>query len=195
MPRTKADKAAVPEDVEGRALSAKGRLDALIARASKGDDSAVPELRRAMDAAGKDLVDLSIGLGAMAELSLVSTFTLENFYVRELLLSETARLRKEVAGPDPTPLVRMLAERLVMCWLQVQLADLRLSCLGSAPLAVGDYHERQRERANRSFLAASRTFATVKKLGTPTMFEDLGKLLDRAKRAQDEVTIDNEVSR
>src|SRR6516164_1103310 len=98
------------------------RLQRLVERAEKGDASVLGELRVALDAnpwVWERYGDLAQQSQA-AWLRLVAG--------RNLLLLESARrkaeqLRAELAGPAPSPLERLLVERVVACWLQVHYAD------------------------------------------------------------------------
>ena len=44
---------------------------------------------------------------------------------REALPSKLELLRDELTGKNPTPIERLLVERVLACWLQVQVADIR----------------------------------------------------------------------
>ena len=79
-------------------------------------------------------------------------------------------MRKEVAGPDPSPLERLLAERVVACWLQLQQAEAAYAGnLGKPTTSQDEYHQRRLDRLHRRYLSAIRTLAQVRKLLTPTV--------------------------
>jgi hypothetical protein len=136
-------------------------------RAEAGDESTVPALRKilenpaAVDALGGDLA-------RQAEHSLIRAAAGTNLPFREAVLRKLELMRAELAGPDPTPLERLLAERVVACWLQVQDADVRYAQgqQGCTP-AQGTYHQRRMDRAHRRFLSAVRTLALVRRLALP----------------------------
>ena len=46
-----------------------------------------------------------------------------NLLMEESLMRKAAELLKEVAGASPSPLEQFLAERVVVCWLQVSFYD------------------------------------------------------------------------
>jgi hypothetical protein len=84
----------------------------------------------------------------------------------ECLERKLADLRAEVAGPSPSPLERLLAERIVACWLQVQYADtaylgLKGRCTSLTVFAAA---EKRQGQAQRRLLAAIKQLALVRKL-------------------------------
>src|SRR5262245_26108639 len=82
------------------------------------------------------------------------------------MLRKLELLRAELAGPSPSPVERLLVERAVACWLQVQDADVRYAQAqpkGPSP-AHNDFLQRRMDRAHRRYLSALRTLATVRKV-------------------------------
>jgi hypothetical protein len=156
--KTKA--ADLPRDEQGMA--------ALLKRARAGDTSTLPALREmlrhpeAVAAFGGDLAQ-------QAEASLVRAASGDDLAFREALLRKTALLREELQGPAPTPLERLLVERVVACWLQVQDADVRYAQAKGPSLAQGDYLQRRIDRAHKRFLTAARTLALVRRLALPVL--------------------------
>jgi hypothetical protein len=150
----------VPRDAQGMA--------ALLKRARAGDASTLPAVREllrhpeAIGAFGGDLAQ-------QAELSLVQAASGDDLAFREALLRKTALLREELQGPSPTPLERLLVERVVACWLQVQDADIRYAQAKNPSLAQGDYLQRRIDRAHKRFLTAARTLALVRRLALPVL--------------------------
>lgn len=74
------------------------------------------------------------------------------------------RLQDELAGPDATPVVRLLAERVAACWLQLYELDIVMTssksrCEGTAWL------DKYRDRAHRRYVGALRAIAQVQALG------------------------------
>jgi hypothetical protein len=81
-----------------------------------------------------------------------------------------------LAGANPTPVERLLVERVVACWLQVQDADVRYA-QGQKELtfAQGEYYQRRMERAHKRYLSALRTLALVRKLAVPVLQVNIAK--------------------
>ena len=77
---------------------------------------------------------------------------------------------KQVAGDKPTPLERLLAERVAMCWLDVQDHELRYSILnGESTFKQFEWRSRMLDRAHHRYLAAIKALATVRKLSVPVL--------------------------
>jgi hypothetical protein len=108
-------------------------------------------------------------LAAQAEQSFVRAAAGKNLAFREGLLAKLQALRGELSGPSPTPLERLLVERVVACWLQVQDADIRYAQLGNVPLSQAEYAQRRMDRAHRRFLSAVKALALVRKLALPVL--------------------------
>jgi hypothetical protein len=142
------------------------RLQRLVQRAEGGDETVLGELRVALNANPwvweryGDLAKQSQG----AWLQLVAG--------NNLLLLESARrkaeqLRAELAGPAPSPLERLLIERVVACWLQVHYSDASYAQLkGNSPAQHTAALQRQNS-AQQRYLQAVKALATVRKLLRP----------------------------
>ena len=82
---------------------------------------------------------------------------------------EIARKRNEVAGPDPSPLERLLAERVALCWVAATYADAEYTrkLKEGMSLREGDFLARRCEQTNRQLLKAIESLARVRRLLTP----------------------------
>lgn len=148
---------------------ANARLRALVGRAQRGDESALPALREYMKIPA--IVDMLGGdLARQAETSLINAAAGKDLSWREALTRKLELLRAELAGPNPTPLERLLVERVVACWLQVHDADMRYAQgQKDCTLAWGEYQQRRQDRAHKRYLSAMRTLALVRKLALPVL--------------------------
>jgi hypothetical protein len=110
-------------------------------------------------------------LAREAELSFVANAASGDLARCEALLRKLELLRAELAGLDPSPVERLLVERAVACWLQVQDADVRYAQAQprSPSPAHNDFLQRRMDRAHRRYLSALRTLATVRKLALPVL--------------------------
>jgi hypothetical protein len=136
-------------------------------RAESGDKSTLPVLREMLQQPGA--VDLLGGdLARQAERSLIEAAAGKNLAFKEALTRKLELMRAELAGANPTPLERLLVERVVACWLQVQDADVRYAqARGDCTLAQADYYQRRMDRAHRRYLSAIKTLALVRRLALP----------------------------
>jgi hypothetical protein len=154
------------EELEARRDTV-GRLSELVKKAEKGNKEGLPEIRKIL----KENPELSwriMDYGKLAEWHFVERMTKDkDFGHKELLKRQLAAMREEIAGENPSPLVRLLAERVVATWLQVQLFE-GLYAAGmyqSMSVSQGSYQQKRLDRAHRNHLSAIRTLAQIRKLG------------------------------
>jgi hypothetical protein len=90
------------------------RLRELAEKAQDGDDGAAIEIRKMLDGSPDLAWRFIKGPGKMAEEALVDEFTRDgDLASKELLKHQLESMRIEVAGENPSPLERLLAERVV----------------------------------------------------------------------------------
>jgi hypothetical protein len=129
----------------------------LLERAARGDTTVLDELKKLLD--DQPGVWRAYGdLAARAQESWVDLAAGTNLLLKESLERHAQALRAEVAGPNAPPLERLLAERVVATWLQLNYADAdaavaRKRGVGAATL---------RELAKRQESAERRHQAAVK---------------------------------
>ncbi|MEX1027964.1 MAG: hypothetical protein WD049_08165 [Candidatus Paceibacterota bacterium] len=123
---------------------------AIIERAQSGDERAMPGLREMLDRVPSIREVLGADLDRTVESSISKSLGGEkNLAFREAIKRKLAALREELEGPTPSPTERLLVDRIVACWLQVQEADLRYAQAGNCSFAQADYHLRRQDRAHR----------------------------------------------
>ena len=168
---------ALPEEVgelgpgtqPSEALSA--WLRALLAREQEGDAAASKALIEAFDAV-PSLWERFTGLQEIAERSWLELLVPNagRGFTREGLRRDLERVRREPAGPDPTPIERVLADRVALCWVAALHADTQYAqrLADGTSFKEGEFLQRRCERANRQLLRAVQTLATVRRLLAPT---------------------------
>jgi hypothetical protein len=88
---------------------------------------------------------------------------------QEILTRQLQALQADVAGPAATPLEHLLIERIAMCWLQMQQADLTAAQMLAKPSPVQESWVQQRQdRAQGRLLSAIKALAQVRKLLRPS---------------------------
>jgi len=145
----------------------------LVVRAEcEGDTAALETLKKEHpEALGNYMVVLG-DLRKATEDVLLDAFIGEDLPITrqgvELRLDE---LRDELAGPESSPLERLLIERIVISWVQANHADLvaATAMKGEAGLKERQHHLKVQDRATRRFLNACRTLAQVRKLLGPNI--------------------------
>ncbi len=152
-------------------------ITAIIERAQTGDEEAMPALREILD----DVPSIRDALGADLQRTVEHAISKslggeENLAFQEGLKRKLAAMREELEGPLPSPTERLLVDRAIACWLQVEEADLRYaSSVGSCTLEQSNFYQKRQDRAHRRFLTAMKTLATVRKLALPMLQVNIGK--------------------
>jgi hypothetical protein len=140
------------------------QLQQLVQRAERGDRDALPALRQALDRHPDVWKDYGADLAAVAEAAWLQLLAEDNIMLLECLRRQLAELRAELGGPDPTPLERLLVERAVASWMQLQCADLACTAPQAACPALGAAAARRQGAASGRFLAAVKALAVVRRL-------------------------------
>lgn len=79
-------------------------------------------------------------------------------------------LRKQLAGLEPSVLELLLVERIVLCWVQVNHADMRfVTQQKSLTFEQAEYYMRRQDRALKRFLQACKALAQIRKLLRPNI--------------------------
>jgi hypothetical protein len=155
-----------------RELTAKDQeqLRELVRRAHEGDAGVLPRLRRLLDER-PEIWEQAGDLARHAEQALLELVAGRSLFAREAVGRKLAELKAGLAGPEPTPLERLLVERIAVCWLEVHHLDLEVAALPRVPAAgpPGVYAQRRLDSAQRRYLQAIKALATVRKLLLPRL--------------------------
>ena len=146
-------------------------------KAEAGEKGARRELRRAIRNSTPEVVAKASDIARKGYKILIGTAAGGDPMMEEALSARLDIMRAQIAGEDPTPLETLLTERVVSCWLLVQL----LEALTSAQLQTGEHMKDKRvpdsflkvilkwqESAQRRYLSAIRELAQVRKLQSGT---------------------------
>ena len=154
-------------------------LRELSERAEAGEEGARRELRRAVRESGPEVIARASDVGRKANRMLAKTAGGGEPLIEEALYAKLDLMRAEIAGEAPTALEVLLTERVVSCWMLVELFDALMAgqLWKGTPTEkrVGErvlrYYLRWQESANSRFLAAVRELARVRKLqaGAPAV--------------------------
>jgi len=151
------------------------RLQSLVKRAEQGDESALPELRAALDA-NPWIWERYGDLARQSQAAWLQLIAGTNLLLRESVERKAEQLRAELAGPGPSPLEKLLVERVIACWLQVQYADAAYAQLQGPSPGQHTAALKRQAGAQQRYLFAIKTLATVRKLlkPAPSTLELLG---------------------
>ena len=164
-------------------------LQAILQRAIQGDETAGPPLAAAFD----KFPELAAHFGDLtghAERPLLDLAARGCPLAREAIGRELRALRERLCAQAGTELERLLAARLSLDWLALQLCQLDVVDLGLLPHgpAARAAHERL-DKAHARFLSSSKALATVGKLlrRAPSPLELLGAGRAKVSSARPEV--------
>ncbi len=156
-----------PAGPEPEDLPSPDEVKALLKRSERGDESALPMLRKLFDRRREHFRGFDIA--EYAREAVIAPLAGKNLAVRELMARKMAEVAAELAGPDPTPIERLLAERAAFCWHVVHHYERANAQAGEITLKQADYHQRRIDAAHRRYLTALRTLAAVRKLAVPAL--------------------------
>ena len=141
-------------------------LAQLLKRAEAGDRSVLPQLQRALDG-NPDLWRGYGDLAAHAEASLAMLAAGPNLLLAESLKRKLAELKAELGGESPSPLEKLLVERVSASWLQAAYFDGLLAQAAGAGEARLKVLQQQQDAAHRRHLAGIKQLALIRKLLRP----------------------------
>lgn len=139
------------------------RLQAILARANSGDQTVLPELKRVLDE------HPSIWRDCYRLVSMTEQAWLDKIAGKNLLLSQSVRrhveqLKLDLAGPSPSPLEKLLAERIAACWLGVHYAEFAEAAGDAGGGKEAQMRLKRLDAANKRFLAATKALAVSRRL-------------------------------
>ncbi len=163
----------------------------LLARAMQGDLTVLAALRALLD--GTPELWQRVGdLAQHAEVSMLRLAAGTSLLGLEAMQRKLADLKRELAGPSPSVIERLLIDRIGVCWLQVHHADMEVAeGLGRTLTPQGVYAQRRLDSAHKRYLHAIRQLAVVRNLLRPA--EDADGAAPRAtRRGRDKRRVRNE---
>src|SRR5262245_36967482 len=150
------------------------QIQALMKKAANGDKSTLPVLRELMKS--PEAVDLLGGdLARETQLKLIDKLSGKNLLLKESIGKKLETMKAEIEGAQPTPIERLLVERITVCWLHVYYLEQRYSENECLRLDIGAYYERCLDHAHKRYLAAIRALAMVRKMALPALQLNIGQ--------------------
>lgn len=149
-------------------------INATIRKAEAGNEAALQEVKRLLARPGT--ADIFAGnVAREAVNTLVKNFAGKNPVVRESLSPEDGRDAGGTVGTDPTPLEKLLVERIVATWLHLHHLEAIYAGKESMSLDLGAYYQRSISAAQKRYLAAIKGLAEVRKLALPALQVNIAK--------------------
>lgn len=146
-------------------------VDDLLERAHRGDRSCLPQLRSVLTdpKRGRWILDHYGNPPAWLIDAIARGVSGKNLVIKESLRLRLEEVRRDLEGPDPTPMERLLAERAAICWAEVNIRQTNYEQAKDLTLRQAEFHQRRIDAAHRRFLSAVKTLATVRKLALPAL--------------------------
>jgi hypothetical protein len=146
-----------------------GDFDTLMQKVNAGDESAA-DLVVQYARKDQDLADALVRVASTQAYAWLSYGTSDS-YSRYVLEERAQSTRRDLLGEKATPLERLLVERIVVCWIQVQIAEAKYIAVmkGDTTFARARFYEDLMDRAQRRYLAAIKTLAQVRRLQLPAV--------------------------
>jgi hypothetical protein len=142
----------------------RGKLMTLIDRAQDGDEEALPVLRKVLDEAPK--VARIIDLARNVERIIIEKMSGDDVFTQEAIPRNLKAMKRKIAGENPSPLERLLAERITVCWLELQYFQaIYAQNLHNLSITQSDYHQRRLDKAHRRYLSSIKALAQIRKMG------------------------------
>lgn len=144
------------------------RMEALLPLANDGDPGATAALRAVLDGAP----ELWRGIGDLArqaEGDFLAKATNGNPVLVAALRRGARATRQELLGPSPSPLERLLVDRIVVCWLYLAYVEALFHQDPNTSWGQDEQHQKRVDRAQRRYLGAVKALATVRKLEVPAL--------------------------
>lgn len=146
-------------------------IQPLLDRAQRGDESVLPELRRLLDE-HPEIWRHAGDLARHAEQALLTLITGTDLFGQVAIRHKLAEIKTEVGGPSPSPLEKLLTERIAISWLavhqgEIELSDVRQRHPGNTALA--DQARKRLDSAHKRYLYSIKQLAVVRKLLKPAL--------------------------
>jgi hypothetical protein len=148
-------------------------LTLILQRAQRGDEKTLPVLWELLK--DSHMVEVYGNLAKHAENKLIEKLLGKDLAVSEGVRRKLVSLRAELSGASPTPLERLLIERIAVCWLHLYHLELMYAGRDDMTLELAMYYQKCIDRAHRRYLSAIKTLALVRKLALPVLQVNIAK--------------------
>src|SRR5262249_33307097 len=101
--------------------------------------------------------------------ALIGKYAGQNLLVRESVTRKLDRMRAELGGESPSPLEKLLVERIIATWLHLTHLEAAYAAKDSMALELGGYYQKALNAPSKRHVAAVKTLALVRKLALPAL--------------------------
>jgi len=140
-------------------------LREIVEAAHGGDAKALSRVREILKEI-PTLANIFADLANKAERAVIKRVSGADPLIEEALPVKLKEMRGDLCGPNPSALERLMAERIVACWLQLQYAEIVYAQnLGKLSIPQSEYYERRLNRLHRRYLSSVKSLAQIRKMG------------------------------
>jgi hypothetical protein len=155
--------------IEKQSSKAKGELEEALERARGGDRSALPAVQKYLDEKGEGYFEVA-DMARVLQAAQVKRIVGEDLLAQETVHRCLKELHEEIGGQSPTPLERLLVERIVVCWLQLYETESRYAESKGLTSGQHEYYQKRVDRQQRRYISAIKALAQVRRLlGVPNV--------------------------
>src|SRR5215207_6888600 len=144
-------------------------LNTLLGPSQEGDAQALSRLAEILEEL-PELARRVVDPAEQAELSMVRIYAGDDPFLQEVLPRTLGAMKAELAGENPSPLERLLAQRVAATWFLLQYLEALYAQHRDEMTMARDYHHQKLlDRAHRRTHYALRTLAKMRKLLKPSV--------------------------
>lgn len=156
-------------------------LRGIVEAAHDGDETALSRVRGILKEI-PSLANIFADLANEAEQALIKRVSGDDPLIKEALPVKLKAMRGDLCGPSPSALERLMAERIVACWLQLQHAEIVYAQnLGNLSIPQSEYHQRRLDRLHRRYLSSVKSLAQIRKMGPAVQINIAEKQINTAR--------------
>jgi hypothetical protein len=148
--------------------------------AHDGDQKALSRVREILKELPR-MANIFADLAKEAERAVIKRVSGADPIIEEALPIKLKAMKGELCGQSPSPLERLLAERIVACWLQLQYAEIVYAQnLGKLSIPQSEYHQRRLDKLHRRYLSSIKSLAQIRKMGPAVQINIAEKQINSA---------------
>ena len=103
-------------------------------------------------------------------------------FAQEAMPRNLKAMKREIAGENPSPLERLLVERITVCWLELQyFQTIYAQHSGDLSIRQSDYHQRRIDKAHRRYLTSIKALAQIRRMGPAVQINIAEKQINQAR--------------
>jgi hypothetical protein len=143
-------------------------VSTLIDRIEDGDHKALTLLKEHAPGVIEEAMTTYGDLGRHVQDQIVGAIAGSNLLQAEGIHAMAETIKTAISDTAPSPLERLIVERIVCCWLQAHCADL-MAAQHHNRVEIAQFYHKQQDRATRRFLSSCKALANVRKLLGPSL--------------------------